>query len=230
MAEVTMNKVMVAFPHATSTEWESFNPVIPTGTMVFTTDTNEVRVGDGATPYMGLEPAVKDTLTAEQKALVDNAGAANGIVVLDENGQIDFSQFPNKSYATVSYIDTFTQLDAIPVEDRKGIMYFVLDASDAPDTESGAAMYAWQNPPGLPDVDEWVKIAEYESLDIDTSVLLKKTDMLDAIPDGLAYVKVSPELKAILDSCEEGATHTSNAHVMAAGALMFFEEVPDEPV
>lgn len=230
MAEVALNGSLVAFPFATSTEWESVNPIIPNGVMVFATDSKEFRIGDGTSHYMDIEPDIKQTLTAEQKALIENADSPNGVLVLDVDGKIDFSMFPNKSYATVHYVDTYATMDAVPVDNRDGIMYFVIDASDAPDVTSGSAMYAWQNPPGLPDEFEWIKIAEQESIDIDTSVLLKKTDTMDLIPDGLEYVHFTPDMKALLDSCEEGATHTSNRHVMDCGALMYYEEVPDEPV
>ena len=46
--------ILIQFRRATKSEWSSANPIIYSGEMVIETDTNQVKIGDGASNYNSL--------------------------------------------------------------------------------------------------------------------------------------------------------------------------------
>ena len=47
---------LIQHRRGTSAQWASVNPVLASGEVGFATDTNEIRVGNGTSPWTGLEP------------------------------------------------------------------------------------------------------------------------------------------------------------------------------
>ena len=124
--------------------------------------------------------------------------AAGGVVVHDATGKIDdgslnvvssgkivesylseyidpdthkvlLSALPDTVRAGVTYVADITARDALSAEQKKSLA-FVIDASDDPTVNAGAAMYGWDETANS-NAGAWVKIAEVESLDIDISAI-----------------------------------------------------------
>ena len=47
---------LIQYRRGTSAQWASVNPVLASGEVGFATDTNEIRVGDGVSPWTSLVP------------------------------------------------------------------------------------------------------------------------------------------------------------------------------
>lgn len=227
-------KAFVALSGGTKAELESLNPRIPQGVLIYESDTGKVKIGNGTDTYTNLDYLVEsDPLTEDQIALLENRELAGGVTVLDENGKLSIDVLPSIDYATVRYTKDIAERDQVPVEKRKNVLFIVNDASADSEVSAGMAGYSWTNPPGDPDADEWVKVFETESLDIDFSVLLTVTDNVDVILEGVNYKHMLPELRRVLETVAEGATRTSNTHVKECGALLYYREteiVPPEEV
>lgn len=107
------------------------------------------------------------------------AKAAGGVVVhgadgfiadesygfLDENKKVKLEYLPDSVRAGVTVVSTYDALTSVTDEQKKGLV-LVTDASGDETVDSGAAMYQW-----LTDQQNWLKIAEVESLDIDIEAL-----------------------------------------------------------
>lgn len=187
LGDFTAIKSMVILSAATQTVWEADDPVLPVGYPGWETDTKKMKIGDGVTAWSALGYTVDQTLTEAQKALLDNAGAADGVCVLDSNGLVPLSSLPDTAKTHVVYVADITARDAVPEAEREYI-YVVLDASGDTTVDTGAATYAWD-----PTNTEWVKLSEFESMDIDFSVFFNKTtETLDDITDGTSYVRFTP--------------------------------------
>lgn len=65
--------------------WTSVNPVLSAGEMGYETDTDKVKIGDGATAWTSLSYLIDGTTGAETDAVV---GAVSGIVKADGAGNI----------------------------------------------------------------------------------------------------------------------------------------------
>ena len=139
----------------------------------------------------------------EQLPLTDK-GAANGVATLDGNGIIPLAQMPasTKNYHVVADI---TERDALTAGVRfEGMRVAVLDASADSTVNSGLAIYMLKS--GLQNAD-FVKISEEESMDVDTSVFLHKTnDTLDDINPGTTNKQFTGTEKTKLSGIAEGAT------------------------
>jgi hypothetical protein len=187
MANVEMTAVVKIFG-ATSTQLTTENIVLPKDMMVYETDTNRIKIGDGVTDWNTLEYVVKNPLSDEEYAMIQNAGAANGFALLDDNGILPLEQLPVVAKSHIVYKADIAARDAIPEASRTS-MVVVLDASADATVTGGYAVYAWDA-----DNTTWIKISEGESLDIDFSVFFNHETMtLDDITDGTSYVKMTVE-------------------------------------
>lgn len=79
------------------------------------------------------------------------------------------SALPDTVRAGVTYVADITARNACTAEQKKSLV-FVIDASDDPTVDSGAAMYGW-DVTANDNAGGWVKIAEVESLDIDIAAI-----------------------------------------------------------
>jgi hypothetical protein len=187
LSDYTQIASIIQLSTAPKETWDTENPILPEGMPGWESDTKKMKIGDGVTAWTGLAYTVDATLTPEQKALLDNAGAANGVSILDANGLIPLDTLPDQAKSHIKYMADIPSRDAVDEADRHFI-YVVLDASGDPTVESGAATYSWDDTNGV-----WVKLSEFESMDIDFSVFFNKsTETLDDIADGTQYVRFTP--------------------------------------
>lgn len=209
-------------PSDAQSEWSTANPTLPNGVMVRETDTGKFKIGDGVTAYNDLGFMIENELTDSEKALLENAGAANGVAVLNGDGQVPLSALPPAIHGSVSYVSTYADLATVD-EVAKGGLVVVLDASGDPTVDAGAAVYAWDSSANPAD---WIKISEYEGLDVDWSVFFNKnTETLDDINDGSTYVRMTIPERDKLANIEAGADVTDAENVAAAGAVMFADQL-----
>lgn len=187
LSDFTAVSSIIQLSTAPKTEWESVNPVLPSGLPGWESDTKKMKVGDGTSTWTELDYTVDATLTPEQKAMLDNAGDADGVALLDGNGLLPLDRLPNKAKSHIRYMADIAARDATDPEVRESL-FVVLDATADSTVESGAAIYAWDH-----DSEEWVKISEMESMDIDFSVFFhKENDTLDDLSDGTNYIRFTP--------------------------------------
>lgn len=217
-------KAIVQFPVGPAADWQLKNPILPMAVMSYESDTGIIKIGDGVTPYNSLAVAIDEVLTPFQKALLDNAGLANGVVVLDENGKVPLSALPEQLHGAVVYVQTITERDALDAFNRTGLV-FVVDATADATVDVGSAIYAWgANVSGGPEA--WVKIAEVESLDVSLVNFFDKTvNTLDDIQDGVNFVRMSVAEQLKLAGIEENADVTDAENVRAAGAVMIGDKI-----
>jgi hypothetical protein len=224
----------------TTTQWATISTFkLPKGVLAAElTEAGEYKFkfGNGVGTWADLPYVIEAALTAEQKAMLAKVNTAGGVVQLDENGKIPYSAVPDTLTGTVVYVADITARNALP-EDQKTGLVVVMDATGdttVTDPTKRVAMYLWGNPPGEPDENEWVKIGESESIDINMDGYFDITKhTLDDVPDGTSFVKLSVEMKAKLDGIEEGADVTDSDNVKAAGAFMtdmvLFIQPPEDP-
>ena len=79
------------------------------------------------------------------------------------DGKVKLEALPDSVRAGVTYVKDIAERDKItPDSEAKRGLVFVIDATGDNTVSRGSAMYAWQN-------DQWIKISEVESLDIDVA-------------------------------------------------------------
>lgn len=162
---------------------------------------NQFYIADGVSALENLSPIIDQVLTASEKHALNSAfqtgvyqRAANGVVVHNAAGKIDDASLnlvdTDTGYLMDSYLGKYIQdgvikVEALPATARAGTIYvysyadlanlndeqkkslaFVINATDDPsgNVKQGSALYAYQ-------ADQWVKIAEAESLDIDVDAI-----------------------------------------------------------
>lgn len=179
----------------TGAAWASHNPILMEGFMAMDSDTGFIKIGDGVTRYNDLGNLIEATLTTAQRAMLDNANAANGLLQLDGGGKIPLDLLPAGVVSgAVKFVADITARDALVDEQRDGLI-FVLDASADPTVTASSAQYVW-NAAGAEGAGEWEKIGEKESLDLDAQLadkFSKTEDTLDVIADGTSFVKMTIE-------------------------------------
>ena len=126
-------------------------------------------------------------LTSTQINLIANAiqnsmrGAPNGVAPLNSEGQIDPQFMTGDMLTGVTFkndIDEMTSLSVSALPISKTV--FVLDASDDPTVKEGWALYVRVDDEG-DTLDDWYKLAEGESLDIDFSDFLTTDDIGESV-------------------------------------------------
>ena len=173
-------------PVSVQDETDHANVVFDDG-MVLKTSTGKILFADGVKTLAQLlaAPAIDTAiapLTATERGYITNAGAANGFIVADADnklpvdylsryidtttGKVLLSALPDSARAGVTYVANITARDALAndSEAKRGVV-FVVDASDDPTVDSGAAMYAWVDDPENAGQKKWQKYAEVEGLD-----------------------------------------------------------------
>lgn len=169
----------------TAAAWAATTVAIPAGVMCYETDTKKAKVGDGTSLYSALPYLIDAVLTSSMTALLDNAGAANGVAVLDANGLLPASVIPAQFAAKPVFVLDITARDALPLASRNGIV-IVADASADTTVVAGMAFYGWD------EADEvWVKLGEQESFDIDFTNFVMAGDAIDRLADSASYVKMT---------------------------------------
>lgn len=145
----------------------------------------------------------QEVLTAKEREMIKNYNKVNGFVASDElnkiddvhlkpvedghikdsylskyveNGKIKLDALPAEARAFIKYVATYDQLENVPQEERKG-MVFVIDASGDKTVGKGWAIYVYAKKKGdviIPfagDAEgekfEWVKVQEGEGIDFD---------------------------------------------------------------
>lgn len=227
----TVNTSISAAACDTQARWENNNPIIPTGILVFESDTAKLKIGINKpytqTPYHsgGNGTAL---FTTVMKDLLDNAGRANGVAILDATGKLPASIIPFDTTATIMYKASIAERDAVAIADRNEKLFFVIDATaDATVTSGAAATYVWYQ-------SAWQKISEAESIDIDFSKYFNlDTNTIDNIKDGTTHVRMTTgertKLAAYpLDPSELGggeAESITPAVLTAAGAVLYTDKI-----
>lgn len=212
-------KAMMALSSAPAADWASNNPPIPASVIVYESDTGKAKIGDGVNRYNDLPYSIDFALSEVNKALLDKVNLAGGVIELDANGSIPVSCLPGIIRGTVSYVADIAARDATTVEERESRFFMVHDATADDTVDVGGALYGWYN-------NDWIKIAEYESLDKDLTVYLDKTtESIDDILDGIQFVRMTVEERTKLAGIEDGATATTAEHVNAAGAVMYNHQI-----
>lgn len=209
-ADVKELPALVSSAVDTAANWASENPVVPAGAWCYESDTGKLKIGDGTSLWGTLSYKVDAVLTTAQKALLDNAGAANGVAILDANGKLTSAVLPSGFMnSVVVYKATYADLATATTEDKKGLV-FVIDATGDTTVKAGSAQYIW-NSTG----SKWDKIGEMESMDQDFSAFFNKTtDNMDSILDGTTYVRFSAANKAILDGLDKNAVRYTDSIVI----------------
>lgn len=199
----------IALSQDTSLNWTAANPVVPSGVLCLETDTGKIKLGDGSTAWNDLGYKIEAVLTAAQKTLLDNAGAANGVVVAGTDGKIALDQIPVLTEdklplalknGAVHFVADIAAMEAL--EDKGGLIY-VLDASAWEDIESGAGQFIWNE-----EQSKWIKIGETESLDLDLTNYFDYVNMdADDITEGETHLFLTTaEREAIAKATSDIAT------------------------
>lgn len=220
MAQRTQKpKGMVGISSYNHDQWLKVDPIIPSGVPIAVLDQHKLVIGTGK-KYSESDFEFSRTLTDAQLALIEEAGKANGVVVLDENGKVPVEYMPASVQGSIQYVADIAARDALPVDKRDGLI-IVFDASGDVNVTKDSATYIYQDLPGDPEQKEWLMISEYESLNLDlTPYFNVNTDDLSRIADGGGFKKLTDAKDAKLDTIEENADVTDEENVRAAGALM----------
>ena len=99
-----------------------------------------------------------------------NMGSANGLVVLDEKGRIPLDNL-NESLVSIKIeYNNISEMLSQSASVLPGAMVMIIDATEDPSVDHGWAVYRRNNSGSYSSLEEgWTKVAENESLDIDTS-------------------------------------------------------------
>lgn len=174
----TTQKGISALSFGTAALWAASTVIIPAGVPCFESDTGKMKVGNGTALYSALPYVIDQVLTSAMKSLLDKAGQADGVVVLDANGLIPADKIPLALQARPVFVANIAARDAVPVAERNAV-FIVIDASADTSVEGGMASYAWD------DTNEvWMKISEQESMDLDFTSFVKAGDSADRLIEG----------------------------------------------
>ena len=136
-----------------------------------------------------------------------NKGVANGYASLDSNGKIPIQQIPsllNKGVGAggIKVIQNYSQLVALPNPDVS-LFYLVVDASDDSTVESGWAEYLYLN-------QQWVKIAEKESMDINFDSYMSNIGKTGATGNVFTKDEINELIKDFGKTGATGTVYTKN--------------------
>ena len=125
---------LIQYRRSTASEWATANPVLYSGEIGYDTTNNQIRVGDGVTPWSGLTPLGYDTVAMAEKANVADVydkitsdaryatvaqgakadaaipsaqkGIASGVATLDGSVKVPAGQIPMQAIADSSELNT----------------------------------------------------------------------------------------------------------------------------
>lgn len=197
-ASVTTAKAVSSIVVGSSEQLKYMTKVVPAGVWFRESDTGKMKVSDGVNKYETLSYTIDAVFTDAHKALMDNAGAANGVATLDSTGKLSMDALPTELTSSVlsgavKYVADISARDALAA-DQKGGLIVVIDASADSSVATGTAGYSW-------DGSAWTKIFESESMDVSLAdYFAMSTNTLDDVKDGTTYVRMSAEWKASVDN------------------------------
>jgi hypothetical protein len=227
MSNAFNTKGLTSVFYYTEKQYADNNLIIKKNVLAYAYDTKVLKMGDGVHTFAELKPVVEANLTPEQKAMLEAVNQANGILKIGDDGNIDPTLLPTTGSLRCFFVATYADLLAMDADKKINSLVTVIDASGDETTTSGSAQYIYDK-----GNTAWVKINEVESLDIDTSVLLKMAEPtfnLDIIPEGTNYKHTTQADVDKIAGCEEGATRTSLEHVVESGAYTFFVPIATTP-
>lgn len=183
----------------TSTDLTTYGERVLDAGILLVDENSKIYLTDGVTALNALQPRVDQLLISVEKTALTKTfsgtsdaykATEGGFLVLGAEGRMDKASLPagmlqgdgtiNLDWlpatvrASITYVANYAALASVTAEQKKGLV-FVVDATDDPSGQvgAGAAMYAWQD-------DEWIKIAEVESLDLDIDALTPSYENLQA--------------------------------------------------
>jgi len=178
----------------TAAAWAATNTAIGKGIYAYESDTGRAKIGDGVLLYRDLPYHVDQVLTQALKDLLTKANQANGVVVLDANDLIPASKIPQSVKNAPVFVSNIAARDAIPEANRTSVV-IVLDASADLTVDAGMAFYAWAT-----DIQDWIKVGEQESMDVDLTDVLRAGASIADLSDGGGFVRMTDaERTAISD-------------------------------
>jgi hypothetical protein len=127
--DLTLQGIFV-LPSRTHDEWLSTDPIVPASVMIYITDHQHVKIGDGVHTYSQLSYLGVDTqLTSEYLEFLRLYNQSGGIVLLNEHAKIDDQFLPNTLHDNLGVREyrTYTELLA---ETNPGGIAVVINASD----------------------------------------------------------------------------------------------------
>lgn len=186
---------------------------IPNGVWCLETDTGYMKVGDGEKLYSALPYKIQAALLPEWKVMFEKVNQANGLLQLDSTGKVTMDQLPDEIITdaltgNIVYVADIPARDLLTDPQKSGLV-IVMDATGDDTVTSGSAAYTWQSTEeGSEEGGEWIKILEFESMDLDFDAILAEhfkytgdgANTLDDIQDGTTYIKMSSAWKTSVDS------------------------------
>lgn len=173
---------ITAIAAATEAQWMATTTPLTKDVMAYCRDTKRSKIGDGTSLFSALPWHVDQVLTEVFKGYLDNAGAANGVALLDASGQIPASQIPATFGAKPIFVADIAARDALTFEGADGRMIIVVDATADVTVDLGSAWYVQKGT----DINDrtFLKIGEQESLDVDYTSFVKDGDSADRLVNG----------------------------------------------
>lgn len=111
-------KTIVGILGATSAEYHDKNLVFPKHMIAYETDTLNVKIGDGVSPWDELPYINQNDLSNEQLDTIKQYNQANGFVQLDSNGEVRPEHLPKQLFEHIKYVSDLEARDSIPEEER----------------------------------------------------------------------------------------------------------------
>ena len=192
-SDVKQITVPVTLAADTAANWTAADPQLLKDQLCLERDTGKMKIGDGTKKWSELSYVPFSELTAAQITMLVKKNTAEGVAVLGTDGKLSIDLLPDDLTQSVTipaafkWVQNITERDALTDEEKKSVI-FVWDASADPTVATGSAQYIWRITSGEgvePVEGSWVKVGEQESMDVDTSVFIHKTnDTSDAITQG----------------------------------------------
>lgn len=96
-------KDLIQYRRGSADAWTGVNPVLYSGEIGYDTTNNEIRVGDGVTPWSGLGPIGTGTAAGlATKIPLAEKGIASGVATLDGSVKVPAGQIPMQDIADSS--------------------------------------------------------------------------------------------------------------------------------
>lgn len=197
----------------TASELQGSTKKIPNGVWCLETDTGYMKVGDGLKTYSQLPYKIQEALLPEWKTMLQKVNQADGVLKLDASGKVTMDQLPSEIISdaltgNIVYVADIAARDLLTDPKKSGLV-IVMDATADPTVSRGSAAYTWQSQEeGAEEGGAWLKILEFESMDIDFDTILGEyfkftgdsANTLDDIQDGTTYIKMESAWKTSVDS------------------------------
>ena len=187
----TSVSALIQLSHGTSSEWMATNVAIPKGVFCYEVDTQRTKIGDGSQLYRDLPYHTRNIFSSQQAQLLENPNTADSVIRLTAEGQVPLDTVDPVFKNGIKAVTTLTDRDNIPSANKPQSLVLVADASDDPDVMSGSAVYAFSAA-----MNQWTRLVEFESFDIDTSSFITTETGLDRLTDSTSFVRMKANEKA----------------------------------